>query len=86
MALATGPKPANPSAMQPSSSNLKDLAGQLWMVLKPVRGTEQNWKAANSWMWREEVLDAAAEQSAPDLTAEQFKTAIAKATAILTTK
>lgn len=75
-------KPANPAAT-PEDIRIKALIKQLWELLKPVRGAENNWKQANDWMWREDVLDAAANEAAPKLTEDQFKKAIEKAAAKL---
>jgi len=72
-------KPKGPSAMQPPDLALKDLARELWELLKPVRGTEKNWIAANQWLWREEILDGTIPESAPELTAEKFRQVIAAA-------
>lgn len=81
---ATGKlKPKGPSAMQPPDLSLKDLARELWEVLRPVRGTEKNWNAANQWLWREEILDGAIPEAAPELSAERFKQVIAASKAKL---
>jgi hypothetical protein len=69
-------KPQGPSSMQPTEPTVKELARELWTLLKSVRGTEQNWAAANDWLWREELLDAAAEERAPDLSPARFKQVI----------
>lgn len=69
-------KPAGPSAMQPADATLKELARELWAVLKPVRGDKQNWDAANAWLWREEILDGAVPETAPHLSAARFKEVI----------
>jgi hypothetical protein len=76
-------KPTGPSAMQPADLGLKDLARELWEVLKPVRGTKRDWNEANQWLWREEVLDGAIPETAPDLSPPKFKEVIAKAREIL---
>lgn len=81
---ATGKmKPQGPSSLRPAESGLKALAQELWNVLKPVRGAEQNWNEANQWLWRQEILDAAAEQRAPDLSPAQFRVVIEKAKKVL---
>lgn len=77
------PKPANPSSIAPNDARLKELARQLWDLLKPVRGPKMDWDEANSWMWRFEVLDGAVPEAAPKLTEKQFLSAIEKATAKL---
>lgn len=69
-------KPQGMSAVAPSEPSLRDLAKDLWDVLKPVRGDAKNWNEANQWLWLEEILDAAAGESAPKLTPEQFRKAI----------
>jgi ERF superfamily len=71
-------KPANPSSLEPDEKVLKDLARELWTLLKPVRGTAQNWLVANQWMWREEILDGGIPEDAPHLSPELFKEVIAK--------
>lgn len=77
------PKPQGPSSIQPEDTNLKDLARELWEVLKTVRGTQKNWNEANQWLWREEILDAAVPEEAPNLTAEKFRKAISSAKELL---
>jgi molecular chaperone GrpE (heat shock protein) len=67
------PRVANPSSLQPSEPSLKDLAGQLWKLLLPVRGTEKNWNKANEFCWKNELLDGAVPESAPDLSKERFE-------------
>lgn len=63
------PKPQGPSTVAAEPS-VKDLARVLWNLLTPVRGAEQNWNAANQWMWDEGVLDDT--EAAPNLSAERF--------------
>jgi len=72
-------KPSGPSAMQPADLTLKDLARELWEVLKPVRGTKRDWVEANQYLWREELLDGEIPESAPDLSAARFREVITKA-------
>jgi hypothetical protein len=75
---ATGKmKPQGPSTMQPPEINLKDLARELWNLIKPIRGSEANWNEANRWFWKMEILDGGVPESAPDLTAKRFKEVIA---------
>lgn len=62
---------------KPDQDETRTLAGELWALLKPVRGTEKNWDKANQWMWDEMVL--VPEKAAPDLTADEFRAAIDKA-------
>jgi len=76
-------KPKGPSSLAAPESNLKDLARQLWDALKTVRGDKPNWDTANKWLWREEVLDGAVPETAPHLTAEQFKRATARVKELL---
>lgn len=78
---ANRPKPKGPSSMQPPDTTLKELARELWEVLKPVRGAEKNWELANRFMVDEMILTP--EESAPNFTAEKFKEIIAKAKAKL---
>lgn len=77
------PKPPGPSKLQPQEPSLKDLAAELWTVLKPVRGEAKSWVQANQWLWKVEILDGATDEAAPNLTAERFREVIAKAKAQL---
>lgn len=70
-------KPQGPSSVAPDSTGLKELAGELWKALKTVRGPVSNWNTANQWMHDECVI--ADDRNAPDLTAQEFRDAIAKA-------
>lgn len=74
--MANRPKPQGPSSVAPDNSALKSLASELWTLLKPVRGPEQNWTQANQWLWDNAAIPDECE--APHLTTEQFKSAIAK--------
>lgn len=81
-------RPASPSTLAPKDLGVKELASRLWNLLKPVVGQDPNWKKTdwvghNNWLWKFEVLDAAANESAPDLTPARFEKAIADATAKL---
>lgn len=76
------PKPANPAATS-EELRIKELAKQLWEVLKPVRGTENNWNQANQFLWSSDILDGAVPETAPKLTEKQFIAAIEKAAAKL---
>jgi hypothetical protein len=71
-------KPSGPSTMRPETTDLKPLAQELWDLLKPVRGTKQDWVESNRWLWREEFLDAAVPEEAPHLSAEKFREVIKK--------
>lgn len=84
---ATGKiKPRGPSSLRPDEpkSEIKQLAQELWNILKPVRGDKPNWIAANHWLWKEEILDAAVPEEAPNLSAEKFRAAIIRAKELLT--
>lgn len=69
-----GSKPATTTAPSKTSDGdeVKKLAQELWDLLKPVRGTAKNWNQANQFLWREEFLDAAGNEAAPNLTKERF--------------
>lgn len=77
------PKPAGPSTMRPSTDDLKPLAQALWDLLKPVRGDKPDWKKANEFLWREDILDGGVPEEAPHLTADKFREVISKAKAKL---
>jgi hypothetical protein len=68
-------KPANPSALEGEGAGRK-LAITIWGLLAPVRGTASNWQLANAWLWREEILDAAAEEAMPNLSTDRLKKVI----------
>lgn len=61
------PKPKGPSSIAPEESSTTDLVKRIWEMLKPVRGTEQKWKDANEWLWRNDILDGAVPESMPNL-------------------
>jgi ERF superfamily protein len=70
-------KPTGPSALAADDA-VKPLAQELWNLLKEVRGTAKNWDMANSWLWREEILDAGnPDDVAPNLSAKRFREVIA---------
>lgn len=73
-------KPEGPSTVAPAELSLKDLARKLWTVLTPIRGAEQNWNAANQWLWREDILDGGIPETAPHLSAKRFEEVIQKST------
>lgn len=79
------PHGVGPSKLAPQSEDatLKALARELWDLLKPVRGDAKNWDKANQWLWEREILDSAAEESAPRLTADKFRSAIKKSKELL---
>jgi hypothetical protein len=70
------PKPKGPSKLEPQDAALKTLKRELWETLKSIRGTEQNWNMANAWLWREEILDGAVPEAAPELSERRFKEVI----------
>lgn len=65
-------KPAGPSTMEAPNPALKQLAKALWDALETVRGDKKNWDLANQFLWKHEILDAAAEERAPNLSPEKF--------------
>jgi len=65
------------SPAKPETDPVRELARELWGILKSVRGTEQNWNAANQWLYREEILDGAMPEEAPRLSIERFRQVIA---------
>lgn len=69
-------KPKGPSNLQPDTTALKDLAAQLWTLLKPVRGHENNWNGANQYLWDEALIHD--DESAPNFTASRFVEVINK--------
>lgn len=70
------PKPQGPSRVAPSEAALKALAQELWNTLATVRGPAKDWVQANAWLWKEEILDAAADEAAPNLSAARFREVI----------
>lgn len=62
-----------PSSMA-APTNVKDLARELWELLKPVRGEEKNWRQANQWLIDECII--APEDSAPNFEDKQFRAVI----------
>ena len=63
-------------AIKPDQDDARRLAGVLWLMLKPVRGTEYNWDAANEWMFEHDVLAREDGIMPPNMTADQFQEAI----------
>jgi hypothetical protein len=62
----------------------KELKAELWALLKPIRKAgDKTWQSANDWLWREEILDAAVPETAPDLNPARFQEVITKAREIL---
>lgn len=76
-------KPAGPSSVAAPDPELRIYAEQLWSLMKDIRGPEKNWNKINEWLWREEVIDAAADERAPNFTAAKFKQVIEKVKAKL---
>lgn len=70
------PKPAGPSALQPSEAETKALAKELWDTLRSVRGDKHNWNEANQWLWREDILDGGIPEEAPHLPPARFRQVI----------
>lgn len=74
------PKPAvdasQPSQPLPNEDERKKLAAELWELLKSERGADRNWVKINHWLWREEILDAAAEESMPNLEIDRLKAVV----------
>ncbi len=66
------PKPAGPSAVAPADNAARDLAIKIWNILAPIGGDKKDWKARNEWLWREDVLDSAADEAMPNLSAAKL--------------
>jgi hypothetical protein len=81
------PKPAGPSALQPSRDDLKPFAVELWNLLTPVLDDDdrpkKNWLARNKWLWAKEILDGAIPEEAPALSRERFIEVIAAVKEVL---
>ena len=74
-------KPPGPQAQ--AQDEVATLKTELWNLLKPVRGSKADWNEANNWLWRNEILDAAANEKAPVLSAERLELVIAEAREVL---
>lgn len=61
----------------PTTDDTTALKKELWALLKPVRGTENNWKVAQQWLIDEIPLDPT--KTVSDLTAAEFKSIISVA-------
>lgn len=72
-------RPAGPSSVRADTQELDELRRELWNVLESVRGDKKNWDQSNQWLWREEIIDAAADEKAPHFSAARFREVIAKA-------
>lgn len=70
-------KPAGPSSLA-GDAEVEAYRKEAWHLLAKVRGTEKSWDKANEWLWREELLDAAADERAPKLAPARFKALIEK--------
>lgn len=85
-------KGKGPSSLRADSPNLEALRKELWNALEPVRGDKpgapaKDWKAANDWLWKEEILDPAnPDDVAPKFSAEKFRIVIEKVKAKLAAK
>lgn len=75
------PKPKGPSTLAADDTSLEGLRRELWELLKPVRGPERNWNAANLWLVGQDIIQDT--ENAPDFTAARFREVIAKAKAKL---
>lgn len=80
-AAGAKPKPQGPSTQAPPDLSTRQIAQDLWNLLKPVRGQERDWKKANAWMWDNAVLSDT--EAAPELTKERFREVIESAKKIL---
>lgn len=72
-------KPRGPSRLEPDKDALRPLCKELWAAVKATgatTGQEKDWNAVNQYLWKMEFLDAGAEEAAPNLTAEKFRTVI----------
>lgn len=76
------PKPQGPSTIA-GDGGAKELARELWAVLKPVRGEKSEWATANQWLWKMEITDGAIPEEVPHLTPKRFREVIEKAKAAL---
>lgn len=75
-------KPQGPSTLA-GQAGVKEIAQELWTLLKPVRGAAPNWDVANQWLWKHELLDGAVPEEAPKLTEKRFREVIEQARAKL---
>jgi AAA domain len=65
---------------QPKSdvSEVVDLKKELWAITKPFRKEgEKDWNRVNQLVWRFELLDAAANESLPEVPADKYRKIIA---------
>lgn len=73
-------KGRGPSALT-GSGNARELAAELWELMKPVRGAERNWKASNQWLIDEMIINP--DESLPDVSPDRFRQIIEKVKAKL---
>jgi hypothetical protein len=71
-------KPEGMSAKAAPEPTLREYADQLWRALGDVCRGDKNWDRANQFLWREDILDGAIPETAPNLSAKRFQEAIAK--------
>jgi hypothetical protein len=76
--LCTGePKPPGQTAGAASGPpTVKELKGQLWKLLKAVRGEAQTWDAAEGWMLAKSIISDG--QTISQMTVDQLAGIIAK--------
>jgi hypothetical protein len=72
------------AVQRPSGANkaVQGLEGELWRICTPIRKPGvKNWDAVNQWLWREEILDAAADppEKMPGLPAARLEKVIQEA-------
>src|SRR5690349_13049281 len=58
------------------SHEVKELAKELWDLLKPVRGDKRDWNEANQWLYRMDILDGAVPERAPELSVVKLREVI----------
>lgn len=64
-------KPQGPSTLA-SEPTVKQLATELWHLLGDICKGDKDWKRANQWLWREEIIDGAIPEECPNLTSKRF--------------
>lgn len=83
------PKPTGPAVViADDAKKIEELKNRLWNLLKPVVSQnvdwdKTNWDAHNQFLWKHEILDAAANEAAPKLSVKKFDETITKTTAKL---
>jgi hypothetical protein len=76
------PPPASGAPTGQPGKTVKELELELWAVLKPIRTAgKKGWDEVNTYLWREDILDAAKEpaEQMPGLSAERLAKVIEKA-------